>query len=62
MLVAVKWECLLLTIKNHKRWIIEASKEAIYCKKGGWICDCGNWTTGDDEKHVPLLIAHREVY
>ena len=62
MLVVVKWQCLLLSIKKHKRYIIKASKKAIYSNDGGWICDCGNWTTGDDEKHIPLVIAHREVY
>jgi len=39
---------------DKEKWIVEVSKNAIPNEKYGFICDCGNWTFGDDVNHIPL--------
>jgi len=58
--VVIKWECLELSERNYEPYIIKVSTNAIYCNKSGWVCDCGEWTTGDDEKHTALRFGNRE--
>ncbi|MBN1859926.1 MAG: hypothetical protein JW840_00535 [Candidatus Thermoplasmatota archaeon] len=41
--------------------IIECSKDAIYNRYYGWICDCGRWTTGNDDYHKELKRGTREI-
>ena len=60
--VVIKWECLELSERNHETYIVEVSTNAIYCKKSGWVCDCGEWTTGFDEKHTALRFGNREFF
>ena len=60
--VVIKWECLELSERNNKTYIVKVSPNAIYCNKPGWICDCGEWTSGDDEKHIALQYGNRECY
>ena len=47
---------------NTMRYIIKSSEEAVYRSDCGWICDCGNWTKGDDSLHVPIKKGLRAVY
>jgi len=60
--VVIEWECLKLTERNKKTYIVKAYSNAIYHEKYGWICDCGEWTKGDDEKHTALRFGNRECF
>ena len=60
--VVIKWECLELSERNNKTYIVEVSINAIYCDKYGWICDCGDWTTGNDRNHIPFKRGLRDIY
>jgi len=35
-------------------WLVAVSRDALIEKNNGWICDCGEWTFGDDNLHVPI--------
>jgi len=41
---------------------IKTSKEAVFHFDFGWICDCGEWTKGDDNLHVPMKKGLRTLY
>ena len=60
--VVTMWLCKKLSQMNTSRYIIKSSKEAVYHFDFGWICDCGNWTKGDDTLHVPIKKGLRTVY
>jgi len=60
--VVIKWECLELSERNYRTYVVKADINAIYCSKSGWTCDCGEWTTGDDEKHIALRFGNRECF
>ena len=56
------WICKILTEKNGKKYIVKTSKKSVYLNKYGWICDCGQWTSGEDENHIPLEKGQRTIY
>ena len=60
--VIIVWLCKELSQLNKRRYIIKSSEEAVYHSEYGWICDCGNWTKGDDTLHVPIKKGLRFVY
>ena len=35
-------------------WVVSVSKDAIFNPEHGWLCDCSEWTFGDDEHHIPV--------
>jgi len=41
---------------------ITASSDSVYSSNSSWICDCGNWATGDDRNHVPIKRGSRDIY
>ena len=28
----------------------------------GWICDCGDWTIGNDKNHIPFKRGLRDIH
>lgn len=62
MLVVVKWKCLILSKKTKKNWVVNVSKDAVFHGTSSWVCDCGNWTKGDDKRHIPIEKSNREVF
>ena len=42
--------------------MITRSSDDVYASHSGWICDCGDWTTGDDRNHIPFKRGSREIY
>jgi len=53
--VVTRWRCLIMENDSHHH-IVDASvsKDAIVRPEFGWLCDCGRWTFGDDEFHIPV--------
>ena len=49
------WRCCVLEKEAGREWIAKASDDAFPDSKFGWICDCGNWTFGDDMWHIPVF-------
>ena len=37
-----------------KSWVVSVSKDALINSNYGWYCDCGRWTFGDNNYHVPV--------
>ena len=60
--VNVEWICKPLTDQLKKKYFCSVSSDAVYLYKRGWICDCGRWTTGDDDFHFPISVACRIIY
>lgn len=61
-LVNTVWLCKTLTKGSIKRYFVSVSEEAVYDPKNGWICDCGHWTNGNDEYHIPISKGRRAVF
>ena len=59
--VNVVWLCKILSKKLEKRYFVKVSKNAICDSDNHWICDCGNWTTGEDNFHIPIQSGLRTV-
>jgi hypothetical protein len=51
-----------LTKQNSKRYFVSFDENAIYDPEKGWICDCGHWTNGNDEYHIPIAKGRRAVF
>jgi hypothetical protein len=51
-----------MTKRNHKKHFCKVSKEAVYSALNGWLCDCGHWTNGEDNYHIPIEKGQRFVY
>jgi hypothetical protein len=41
---------------------VKSNFDSVYNQDNGWLCDCGHWTTGDDNYHIPIEKAEREIY
>jgi len=54
--VFASWRC-----KNINK-MVYVSEDAVYSGKSGWICDCGEWTTGKDGNHTAEKQGIREVF
>ena len=54
--VPVIWKCGVL------RRTLEASPDAVFHARAGWVCDCGRWTRYATESHWTVSRAFREVY
>ena len=37
-----------------KRYFVSVDCNTIYDLDNHWICDCGHWTTGEDNYHIPI--------
>ena len=61
--IIIKWRCTAPKLNGEGRFnrIISCSNEAQQNQDYGWLCDCGRWTTGDDEYHKPLKIGIRKI-
>lgn len=61
--IVIVWRCIAPKRDGNGQFnkIIECSKDAIYNKASGWICDCGRWTTGSDDYHKALKRGIREI-
>lgn len=49
------WFCLVLEKEARRKWICKVSDAGFSDSRFGWVCDCGNWTFGDDDSHVPIF-------
>ncbi|UCD13371.1 MAG: hypothetical protein JSW60_07385 [Thermoplasmatales archaeon] len=49
------WRCRVLEKEAGHEWIVKVSDDAFPDSNLGWICDCGNWTFGDDMWHIPVF-------
>jgi hypothetical protein len=61
--VVVMWRCIAPKSDGVSRFdkIIKCSKQAVFSKEFGWLCDCGRWTTGSDDYHEPLKQGVRNI-
>ena len=60
--VNVVWLCKTLTKKLKKKYFVKVDKDAVCDYDNHWICDCGHWTTGDDNYHVAIEQGLRSVH
>jgi hypothetical protein len=61
-MVVVAWLCKTMTKKTHYDCFVVCSDDSVYNSDYGMICDCGHWTFGDDDFHVPIRRDYREAY
>jgi hypothetical protein len=61
-LVNTVWVCKTLAKSSVNKYFVYVSEDAVYDFKNGWICDCGHWTTGNDEYHIPIAKGRRAVF
>ena len=54
--VVTSWRCKKINKK------IETSDDAVFHKESGWICECGEWTKGNDKDHIAISNGTREIY
>jgi len=61
-LVNVVWLCKLLTKKFHHKYFVKVAENSVYNVDDGWLCDCGHWTSGDDNFHVSIKKEKRDFF
>ena len=61
-IVNVVWLYKILTKKYHKKYFVNTNRKSVYSSMNGWLCDCGKWTSGDDNYHIPINKGERQVY
>ena len=60
--VNVVWICKKLTKELNRKYFVNVDLKAVCDYDKYWICDCGSWTTGDDNFHIPIQQGLRVVY
>ena len=61
-LLPVIWICKTLSKKFNKKYFVKVYNDAVFNGDCGMVCDCGHWTFGDDQYHIPIKKDFREVY
>jgi len=60
--VPIVWKCKAYNMKTGKKFNreIKASKDAVFDKEYGWLCDCGLWTNQFKSVHQTLVRGIRD--
>ena len=53
--------CKTLSKKTNKRFFVNVDPCAVYDMDNHWICDCGHWTTEDDDFHISIKQGLRQT-
>lgn len=54
--VVTIWKCKKLKQK------VKSDDDALYNEDYGRVCNCGEWTKGDDDDHTSISNGTREIY